>query len=207
MTTSRAPIRLLLTGFGSFPGVADNASATLVEQLAIATRKLSGVHVTTQVLAVDWEAAPRQVATLIAAESPDIILHFGVSRRATGIVIESTAHNVCGHLLDTCGAVAASGKIADEADDTLASTFPVQAIMLRLQSKGLQTQLSDDAGAYLCNAVLYTSLHLCRGSAVQVGFIHLPVDLRGTDGDLSMPDAVDGALEIIRTCIEAQHGR
>lgn len=207
MTSSRAPIRLLLTGFGPFPGVADNASATLVEHLAAAAESLAGVHIQSQILAVDWEAAPRQVAALIAAGDPQIILHFGVSRRASGIVIESLAQNRCGHLLDTHGAVPASGKIADAGADTLASTFPAQEILRRLQAKRLPAQLSDDAGAYLCNAVLYTSLHACLGSQVLAGFIHLPVDLNGRDGGLSMADAVDGAFEILTTCIDARSCR
>lgn len=207
MTSLRAPVRLLLTGFGPFPGVADNASAALVTQLADLAGNLSGVRVASQILAVDWEAAPREAAALIAAESPDIILHFGVTRSATGLIIETMAHNRCGDFKDARGVAPASSRLCTEAADTLPSTFPAQEIVLRLREKNLPVQLSEDAGAYLCNAVLYTTLQTCTGTQVQAGFIHLPVDLSGSDGGLSMSDAVDGALEIVRTCIEALQSR
>lgn len=204
MTDLRTPVRLLLTGFGPFPGVADNASAALVGQLAEAAGELAGVHMASQILDVDWEAAPRQAAALIASESPDIILHFGVSRSATGILIETTAHNRCGDLPDTRGSAPPSSRIAEKAADSLASTLPVQEIVWRLRAKNLPAQPSDDAGAYLCNAVLYTTLHACLDSKVQAGFIHLPVDLSGQDGALSMAEAVDGALVILTTCIDGR---
>lgn len=203
MSTLRAPVRLLLTGFGPFPGVTDNASAVLVAQLAEAARKLPGVRVASQILSVDWEAAPRQAAALIASQNPDIILHFGVSRSATCIIIESVAHNRCGDFPDVCGTVPPSRRLDENAADTLPSTFPVHEIVRRLQAKKLPVQLSEDAGAYLCNAVLYTSLQACRGSEAQAGFIHLPVDL-GQDDRLSMADAVDAALEILTACIASR---
>lgn len=204
MTTLRAPVRLLLTGFGPFPNVEDNASASLVTQLAEAAGRVPGVRVASQILSVDWEAAPRQAAALIASEGPDIILHFGVSRSATAIVIESIAHNRCSDFPDVCGAVPPSSRLDENAADMLASTFPVHEIVGRLKAKNLPVQLSEDAGAYLCNAVLYTSLHACLRPKVQAGFIHLPVDLSGQDGGLTMADAVEGGLEILTACIESR---
>lgn len=203
MIMSKAPTRILLTGFGSFPGVPENASAAVVEHLATAAASLPGVRVTSVILPVDWRIAPVQVATLIAAERPDIALHFGVSRRARGIVIETLARNCCVAREDTCGRLPNADKIDGGGAETLAATLPVQAIQHRLQSKGLPVELSEDAGAYLCNAVLYASLCACGRSGARAGFIHLPVDLSETGGDLSLESAVNGGLEILSACLEA----
>lgn len=203
MVMSKAPTRILLTGFGPFPGVPYNASASVVEQLATAAASLPDVRVTWAILPVDWQVAPVQVATLIADERPDIALHFGVSRRARGIVIETLARNRCIAREDTCGRLPKSENIDGGGAESLAATFPAQAIRSGLLSKGLPVELSEDAGAYLCNAVLYASLQACGGSGTRAGFIHLPVDLSGAAGELTLSAAVEGGLEILKACLEA----
>ena len=62
--------------------------------------------------------------------------------------------------------------------------------------------LSEDAGGYLCNAVLYASLCACAAPGTRAGFIHLPVDLSGSAGGLTPAAAVEGGLVIIRACID-----
>lgn len=200
---SKSSFRILLTGFGSFPGVPENASAAVVEQLATAAASLPDVRIVPAILPVDWEIAPKQVAELIADERPDIALHFGVSRRAKGIVIETVARNCCVAREDTCGRLPRSENIDLGGAERLAATFPVQAIRNRLLSKGLPVELSEDAGAYLCNAVLYATLRACGGSGTRAGFIHLPVDLSGATGELTLSAAVEGGLEILKACLEA----
>lgn len=198
-----APSRILLTGFGPFPGVPENASALVVEELTRVAKKIAGAEVSSVILPVDWIAAPRQIVALIASERPALVLHFGVSRRAQGLVVETVARNRRGSVLDAFGKLPASEKIEEQGADMLASTLPAISIVERLRVKGLPAEISQDAGDYLCNAVLYASLQVCRERDARVGFIHLPVDLSGSNNGLSVPAAVKGGLEIIRACLEA----
>lgn len=200
---SKVPTRILLTGFGPFPGVPENASAAVVEQLAKAARELPDVRIVPAILPVDWQAAPKQVAALIAAERPDIALHFGVSSRAKGIVFETLAHNCCVAREDAYGQLPASERILDDGVETLTSTLPATAIVSRLQEKALPAELSEDAGAYLCNTVLYVALDACGALGARAGFIHLPVDLSGAEGGLTLYGAVEGGLAIIAACLES----
>ncbi|ODT27112.1 MAG: hypothetical protein ABS54_06365 [Hyphomicrobium sp. SCN 65-11] len=96
-----------------------------------------------------------------------------------------------------------------EGQEYLASTVPVSAIVARLRRRGLPAFVSRDAGAYLCNATLYTALDMARRSAREhrIGFVHLPSSLlveerRPAFGvhprcPLTWRDAIDGGLEII----------
>jgi len=194
--------RILLTGFGAFPGVPENVSGAVVTELARAARELQGVAVRHEVLPVDWRVAPRQVAELIAAERPHVALHFGVSSRAQSIVVETLAKNHCASSADVCGALPTAEWLDKAGAASLRSTFPAGAILRRLEERGLPAELSEDAGAYLCNAVLYASLSACAGSGARSGFIHLPVDLSGSNGGLTLEAAVSGGLEILHACLE-----
>ena len=48
---------------------------------------------------------------------------------------------------------------------------------------GLPGTVSNSAGAYVCNDVLYSVLHACAGTSVRVGFIHVPAH----EGTPSLP--------------------
>ena len=83
-------------------------------------------------------------------------------------------------------------------------TLPVKTIVRRLHELGLPAEASDDAGQYLCNAVLYQSLGLIEGAGM-VGFVHLPSALAEDHGEgaLTVEQAVAGSLEILAVCLEA----
>ena len=77
--TSHASI--LLTGFGAFPGIPDNATARLVPVLAGAARTAFPDHcVHAEILKTEWADAPARVEQLLAEHRPDLALHFGVAR-------------------------------------------------------------------------------------------------------------------------------
>jgi pyroglutamyl-peptidase len=203
--SGRRPL-ILLTGFGPFPGVPDNASARLVHELARAASELfPNLGFEAHVLPVDWQAAPRQMEELIKDRAPAVALHFGVSARATGFVIETQALNATNGALDDCGAVPIAAELIPGARPARRTRLPVRRIVRRLEAAGVPAGVSDDAGRYLCNAVMYRSLALSRtkGHSFRSGFIHIPVRLSGYDreaGHLNWEMAMHGGLVIIEAC-------
>lgn len=197
---------VLLTGFGPFPGVPENASGVLAARLAEAARsRFPGYRFLAETLPAEWEAAPRRLAVLLDETRPILSLHFGVSRGAQGFVIETQARNEARAALDACGAGPLASCVIENGADCLFSTFPADEILANLATAGLPARLSQDAGGYLCNAVLYHAL--CRGAARPgiTGFIHVPVDFDG-DGPavtaLTWSQAIEGGLAIVAACIE-----
>jgi len=198
--------RVLLTGFGPFPGVAENATGVLVPRLAEAAReRLPGASVLSEILATEWDGGPARLAAVMEDFDPTHVLHLGVSERARGFVVERTARNSRNVTPDACGAIANSGCVLDDGPDTVMSTFPAEAIVARLAALGLPAVLSDDAGSYLCNAVLYHSL--CRAAAGghmrTIGFVHVPADLGRPGSALNWDNAFCGGLQIVLACLEA----
>ncbi len=205
MPSSRDRPAILLTGFGPFPAVPVNASWAVVQELApAAARAFPGYRIHHEMLSTEWFGGTERIVELIDATRPALALHFGVSSRASGFVIEARGYNersavadACGHTPESAGCLVAGGP------DYLASKLPLSLIVHRLRAKGLPVELSRDAGRYLCNAALYHSLEVSRRMArhVRSGFIHLPTTIgerRHVGGSkLTMQQAVAGGLEII----------
>lgn len=197
---------VLLTGFGPFPGIADNATARLVPALAHHARQSFPGHVVHhEILQTTWSAAPERAATLIAHHRPSLALHFGVAADATGFRIERQAHNMCRSSPDALGCLPTESRLSRYGPDLHPVSIDAVGIEAHLKALGFPVSLSDDAGGYLCNAVLYHSLTATKAlpAACRSGFIHIPADLDGPP--LRFSEALDGALEIVRACLQTTH--
>lgn len=197
---------ILLTGFGPFPGVPWNASGEFARDLGVAARaRLDGWRVEDAILPTEWRAGPERLRALWRETNPLLALHFGVSPKARGFVIETSARNTADLALDASGQLPETGCISHHGPNRCPVTVPAARILDRLHVLGFPASLSRDAGSYLCNAVLYHSLTRtgARGGRPMAGFIHLPANLGGgTRPDpMSWQDAVAGGLEILDVCL------
>ncbi|HXF53453.1 MAG TPA: pyroglutamyl-peptidase I [Hyphomicrobiaceae bacterium] len=195
---------LLITGFGPFPGYPSNASGLLAHAVADrAARCLPGCRVRAATLPTEWIAGPMRLAQLDAELRPALAIHFGISRRARGFVIECRARNIAARAADAIGALPPGGRIVPDGPETLSSTLPAGRILARLRRLGVPAALSQDAGSYLCNAILYHSLAAAREDASRRGFVHVPPGIANGMArcQLDWNSAVIGGLEIVRTCL------
>ena len=162
--------RLLLTGFGPFPGAPENPTALIVQSLA--ARPLDGAELVTRILPVIWDGAEARIAALIDEVKPDVILHLGLATKRGTIGVETRARNECTRLHpDADNICRASGTIDPLGPGLRHARVDTVQLVEVLCGLGLDAELSDDAGDYICNHTLYLSL----GSHVpRVGFIHLP---------------------------------
>lgn len=204
---------ILFTGFGPFPGMPENISGRFVRMLAdLSQRRFPAYRVVARVLPTEWDPAPDRVAILYAREKPKVALHFGVSERAKGLVVEMLARNVRSPICDAAGRLPSSTKVREDGPAELTAHVPVDDILRRVTSLGVPIFRSEDAGSYLCNAVLYQSLVLASagGATRTAGFIHIPHSLgqkteqkRLTNGvnPIDWEMALAGAFEIVRTCL------
>lgn len=169
------PVRILVTGFGGFPGVAHNPTERMVAALRKHRSRLArlGVALELDVLPVVYaEIAPR-LQTLAETIKPDAVLHFGLAARRKGFCIETRALNRVSLLRpDAAGARARFRAIVPGAAFTAKSTFPSALIAAAMSRAGIKARLSINAGDYVCNQTLYLSLALMKAGSV--GFIHIP---------------------------------
>src|SRR5229473_2196971 len=72
----------------------------------------------------------------------------------------------------------ANGKpVVTGAPDAYFSRLPLASILQALRRRNIPVELSLSAGVYVCNSMMYATLHaLRRRPRVPAGFIHLPYE-------------------------------
>ena len=191
--------RLLVTGFGPFPGIAHNVSDDLARHCAEAWAGDTRLRVRFERLATEWRAAPTRVAALIAEEQPHVALHLGVSDEAWELTLERCAWNFCCGSPDAAGATIPPAPLSADAPERVDSTAPIDAMARALALEGIPVAVSEDPGRYLCNAVYHESLRAMAstppsGQCAHSLFVHVPPEF--DEEHLDVASAVRGLTQI-----------
>jgi pyroglutamyl-peptidase len=180
---SKAP-RILLAGFGPFPGAARNPSSALVRRLARLRRPaLDGANVTAHVFPTRYEAVDRELAAFVNTHSPDIILLFGLASRRRRLSVEMRARNLVSSFPDAGRGKPNARRIADRPAALALPHGQCVRLLRAAAARGLPAALSRDAGRYVCNYALWRALEARSpgNAAPTAAFIHIPnVVLPGT---------------------------
>jgi len=203
-------MRVVLAGFGPFPGVPFNPSAVLVRALARRRRPaFADVVISTHVFATRYAAVDRDLAEL-AAQKPDLILIFGVARRRRYLGIETRARNAQSVLYpDASGQRPARATIAQGEGGALRGSAPFWRLLGAARRSGFPVRLSRDAGRYLCNYAYWRALEMARQTPTLVQFIHIPqIRLtprrrRSRRSALALPPLVTAAERLLVALIAA----
>ncbi len=167
--------RILVTGFGGFPGSPKNPTARLIAALGRSRARFAraGLHLDLCILPVIHAGLAPRLAALAKELRPDAILHFGLAARRRTFCVEARALNRVSLLRrDASGAQAESRVALAGAPYCLKASVPVGRIAAALRRSGFDAAVSIDAGDYVCNETLYLSLS--RAYAPLIGFIHVP---------------------------------
>jgi len=170
-------LRVLVTGFGPFPGAPYNPTMSLVKRLTALRRPaFADVALTGHIFHVTYATVDRELPDLIATLRPDALLMFGLAGRTDHVRIETRARNaVTTTFPDADRKVARNGSIVDGAE---AATFgPHTARLLRAAlGTGIDARPSRDAGSYLCNYLSWRAIEATRGEHGPrlAAFVHVP---------------------------------
>ncbi|MCO4746178.1 MAG: hypothetical protein KC912_15380 [Proteobacteria bacterium] len=156
----------LVTGFGPFLEVIDNPSAALVRQLDGLRAGPWTLH--GRVLDVSYARGPEQAVREAARLEAAWVVGFGVSRRG-GLRVERTGQAHVGDSADVDGQCPAVLHGPSSVRATLDATALAGA---------LGCGISDDAGAYVCNAWLH---QVTQRVGVPAVFVHIPPE--GVDAE------------------------
>lgn len=166
--------KLLLTGFDPFGGEAVNPSWEIARRLDGET--VGGYQVVARRLPVVWGKAVAEITAQIEAVQPDLIISLGQSGRPE-MSPERVGINVSdGTAADNAGVLKTDEPIAADGPVGYWSRLPVKAMAAAMRAVGVPAKVSNSAGTYLCNHVMYGTLHYLAqaGSCTPAGFIHVP---------------------------------
>jgi len=200
-----ARLRVLLTGFGPFPGVPDNPSAGLIEALAAAPPTLDcDLH--SQVLPTEWETVAALAPALHETLQPQVIVHFGVSERSKTFRIERSAHNRTTPRPDAKGALPASALVLAQRPERHDTRLPAAVLAAHLRARGLAATTSRSTGSYLCNYLYYLSLDWgARQETPPLAlFVHIP-HASAQGGPFTEAELLQGAQELLRLVVSYAH--
>jgi len=193
--------RLLVTGFGPYPGTPDNPSDHLVRSIAAGEARLPpGIRLATHILPTSWAQADRLLPEIFAQAQPDIALHFGHAASSRGFRLEEVARNRTAPMEDVDGEKPSRLLIQPHGPRALRTDVPIDLLQIRLRALGLASELSRNAGNYLCNNIYYRSMTYAKGRpqpALSL-FVHIPPASWFASEDA----LVKGAGAIIRACVD-----
>lgn len=173
-------MKILVTGFEPFNGGTINPSEQIVHRLAAP----EGATLIKKILPVEFKKATEQLQEIFEEHKPDVVLSIGQAGGRQEISVERVAINVdCVKssngsklLPDNAGFIPVDEPIEAEGAAAYFSTLPIWKIVESIQKKGLLAGISNTAGTYVCNHVMYVSLHQTAVNYphMKVGFIHVP---------------------------------
>ncbi len=111
-------LRILITGFGPFPGAPFNPTMALVKRLTQLRRPaFADVELTGHIFHVTYTTVDRELPELIAKHRPQALLMFGLADRTAHLRIETRARTAVTTLFpDADRNRARKGSIMDGAD-------------------------------------------------------------------------------------------
>ncbi len=149
--------KLLLTGFEPFLAFPVNPTMQIVGKLdgtVIGDYKVYG-----KILSVNFNAFGEELLTHINEEKPDAVLSLGLAGGRYKITPERVALNVKDGEPDNEGHQPIDESIEEGGPAAYFSTLPIREMVNRLSGAGLPAAISNSAGTYLCNNVMYAGLH------------------------------------------------
>ncbi len=170
------PVRLLVTGFGPFPGFPVNPSERLARAVA-ASRRFGrlGITVEGRVLETSYDTLAWELPAMLAEARPDVVLMLGVVGRARLPRVEERAVNRASRLSpDASGKAAAWLTLREDQPFALRTGASVVPCVAALRRAGVAARRSIDAGRYLCNAGYFEALARAGPGGPVVLFVHVP---------------------------------
>lgn len=168
-------MKALVTGFEGYQGRSSNPAATVAQ--AIDGQTVNGVTVVGATLPVSYQELPRRVQELLDMHRPTVVLGTGLWPGEPVIRVEQLAYNRADfEMADSDGAIVRESNLNPGGPIALEATIPTEKAVGALLRAGIPARLSQTAGTFLCNALLYTLLVTARSDHpdMKCGFVHLP---------------------------------
>ena len=135
-----------------------------------------GVEVRATVLPVTFNESFLILDKEIKTFNPDVIIAFGLASGRDSIEFERVALNVMdAEIADNSGFQPRDLVIREGGENALFSTLPIRHLMEVLKASGVPARISNTAGLYVCNHLMYKLLEATRGTHRRCGFVHVPL--------------------------------
>ncbi len=167
-------LKILVTGFTPFGGEKINPSYEAVKQL---DGQILDARIVKAQIPTVFGKSIKNLEQLIKEERPDVVLCVGQAGGRFEISIERVAINVDdARIQDNEGNQPIDLPIYEDGRNAYFSNLPIKAIVKRIQESNIPASVSNTAGTFVCNHIMYGLLYLIdkKYPNIRGGFIHVP---------------------------------
>ena len=179
-------MKLLLTAFTPFDGERINPA---LEAVKLVKDKIGNLLIVKLEVPTVFGKSIDTVREAIEREKPDFVLSIGQAGGRAEITPERVAINLDdARIPDNEGNQPIDEPIFPDGENAYFSTLPVKAMVEAIRREGLPSSLSNSAGTYVCNHLMYGILYyLDKRPVIKAGFIHVPYIPEQTKNKKEMP--------------------
>lgn len=193
-------MKILITGFEPFGGESLNPS---YEAIKLIENKFSGLDIIKLEVPTAFYKSTQVVISKIDEVKPDAVIMVGQAGGRADITVERIAINIDdASIKDNEGQKPVDSVIDTNGLSAYFATLPIKEIVEKIKNAGIPASISNSAGTYVCNHLMYSVLNYIYKSNLNIkaGFIHVPYT---TAQVIAKPQSASMSMENIKTAIES----
>lgn len=167
-------MKVLVTGFDPFGGESINPAWEAVKSIPA---QVEGVEVVTVQIPTVFRKSVDAVLVAAKEHNPDVILCVGQAGGRFDMTVERVAINMDdARIKDNEGNQPIDFPIYEDGESAYFTTLPIKAMVAEMQKDGCPASVSNTAGTFVCNHIMYAVLHHIEKDKIakKGGFIHVP---------------------------------
>ena len=167
-------MKLLLTAFDPFGGSSVNPA---LEAIKLIPDQLDQIQIIKLEIPTVFERSISVINSALETFLPDAVLCIGQAGGRTGLTPERIAININdASIPDNEGNKPVDTPVLADGPAAYFSTLPIKAMVSGMREAGLPASISNSAGTFVCNHLMYGLLHTLATHypTVKGGFMHVP---------------------------------
>lgn len=199
-------MKVLITGFDPFGGESINPALEAVKALP---DTIAGAEIIKLEIPTVFRKSLEKIEENIIKHSPDIVISIGQAGGRFGVTPERVAINIDdARIEDNEKNQPIDITIFEDGETAYFTNLPIKAMVKEMQDGGIPASVSNTAGTFVCNHIMYGALHFAatQQPSLKAGFVHIPyVPMQTVDKptmpSMSVADIVTGLTILIETGI------
>lgn len=204
-------MKILVTGFDPFGGESMNPA---IEAVRLLPDTIKGAQIEKLEIPTVFNKSAEVVRQKMQEYQPDVVLNIGQAGGRMGLTPERVAINQDdARIPDNEGNQPIDVAIQEDGAPAYFSGLPIKAMVEAMKQAGIPASVSNTAGTFVCNHIMYQTLYLVDKEfpEVKAGFMHIPfmteqVLDKPNQPAMSLTDMARGIEAAIEAIVE-YHGK
>lgn len=200
-------MKILVTGFDPFGDDVINPAIEAVKKLP---DTVNGAEIVKLEIPTVFNKSADVVREAIEKEQPDYVLNIGQAGGRYELTPERVAINIDdARIPDNEGQQPVDKPIKEDGEPAYFSQLPVKAMVDYMKNENIPASVSNTAGTFVCNHIMYQTLYLTMTEypEVKAGFMHIPflpeqVVERPNTPAMALDDIVKGITASLKAIVD-----